>query len=86
MKNATTGRPKLWSWRQKLAGWLAVQLLSSGAGWAQGPPPLARLMVVRDSLGRLLTTKRRADTLQVVRLNTLGFVLRTNYPVLALAR
>jgi signal transduction histidine kinase len=63
-----------------LAGVLASLLLGSTAGWAQqGPPlPLARLAVVRDSLGRLLATNRRPDTLRVVRLNTLAFALRTN--------
>ncbi|RZK54375.1 MAG: hypothetical protein EOO59_11500, partial [Hymenobacter sp.] len=54
-------------------------VLSSGAVRAQGPPlPLARLAVVRDSLGRLLATDHRPDTLRVVRLNTLAFALRTN--------
>ena len=81
---------KKWKQRRRLAGWLAVLLLlSSATGWAQGPPlPLARLVVVRDSLDRLLAVERGADTLRVVRLNTLAFVLRTNEPLhsLALAR
>ncbi len=65
-----------WLWR---ASWLASLLLGGGAVRAQGPPlPLARLAVVRDSLGRLLATERRPDTLRVVRLNTLAFALRTN--------
>ena len=73
-------------WRQRLAGWLAVLLLASGAGRAQSLPlPLARLVVVCDSLGRLLATERGADTLRVVRLNTLSFVLRTNDPAYSLA-
>ena len=78
----TSGKEKgtrVSGWRP-LAGVLASLLLGSPAGWAQqGPPlPLARLAVVRDSLGRLLATDRRPDTLRVVRLNTLAFALRTN--------
>ncbi|RYZ50956.1 MAG: tetratricopeptide repeat protein, partial [Sphingobacteriales bacterium] len=67
-------------------GWLPLTsvllslLLGSQTGRAQqGPPlPLARLVVVRDSLGRLLAADHRPDTLRVVRLNTLAFALRTN--------
>jgi signal transduction histidine kinase len=40
--------------------------------------PLARLLVVRDSLTHLLARNQRPDTLRVVRLNTLAFALRTN--------
>ncbi|TDN36255.1 tetratricopeptide repeat protein [Hymenobacter sp. UV11] len=62
----------------RLAGALASLLLPATAH-AQGPPlPLARLAVVRDSLGRLLAADPRPDTLRVVRLNTLAFALRTN--------
>jgi len=58
---------------------LAGLLLRGGAAGAQGPPlPLARQAVVHDSLRRLLATDQRADTLRVVRLNTLAFALRTN--------
>ncbi|WP_210519308.1 tetratricopeptide repeat-containing sensor histidine kinase [Hymenobacter terricola] len=81
MKNATTERLKPGQWQPWLAGWLALLLLSSGGAGAQGLPlPLKRLVVVRDSLGRLLATERRPDTLRVVHLNTLAFVLRTNDP------
>jgi signal transduction histidine kinase len=40
--------------------------------------PLARLLVVRDSLTHLLAHDPRPDTLRVVRLNSLAFALRTN--------
>lgn len=57
-----------------LLGWL-----SAGTARAQGPPlPLARLAVVRDSLGHLLARDTRPDTLRVGRLNTLAFALRVN--------
>lgn len=47
--------------------------------WAQGPPlPLARVAAVRDSIGHLLATQPRLDTLRVGRLNALVFILRTN--------
>jgi signal transduction histidine kinase len=46
---------------------------------AQGPPlPLARVALVRDSIGHLLQSEPRLDTLRVNRLNTLSFLLRTN--------
>ena len=61
-------------------------LLGSGAARAQGPPlPLARLRVLRDSLGQLLARDPNPDTLRVVRLNTLAFALRTNEPGESLA-
>jgi len=45
----------------------------------QGQPlPPARQTVVHDSLHWLLATDQRANTLRVVRLNTLAFALRTN--------
>jgi signal transduction histidine kinase len=54
-------------------------VLGSGVAQAQGPPlPLARVAVVRDSIGRLLLAEPRPDTLRVRRLNTLSFLLRTN--------
>lgn len=50
-----------------------------GPAQAQGPPlPLARVAVVRDSIGHLLTAELRPDTLRVGRLNALAFLLRTN--------
>ncbi len=53
-------------------------MLSSVAR-AQGPPvPLARMTVMRDSIGRLLATQPRLDTQRVGRLNSLAFLLRTN--------
>jgi signal transduction histidine kinase len=66
---------------------LALLLLVGGrAARAQGPPvPLARQCVLRDSLGYLLARDTRPDTLRVVRLNTLAFVLRTNEAAQALA-
>ncbi len=57
--------------------WLG--LLLGGAARAQGPPvPLARMVVIRDSIGRLLATQPRLDTQRVGRLNALAFLLRTN--------
>lgn len=57
--------------------WLC--LLLGGAARAQGPPvPLARMVVIRDSIGRLLATQPRLDTQRVGRLNALAFLLRTN--------
>jgi signal transduction histidine kinase len=63
----------------RLASGLATLLLGGQAAWAQGPPlPLARVVVVRDSITRLLATDLRPDTLRVRRLNILAFALRTN--------
>jgi signal transduction histidine kinase len=70
----------------RVGGWLSLAsvlvsaLLGSQTSWAQQGPPLslARLAVVRDSLGQLLAADRRPDTLRVLRLNTLAFALRTN--------
>jgi tetratricopeptide (TPR) repeat protein len=54
-------------------------LMGTGTARAQGPPlPLARLRVLRDSLGQLLGRNTRPDTLRVSRLNTLAFALRVN--------
>jgi hypothetical protein len=53
--------------------------MASGEARAQGPPlPLARVQVLRDSIGLLLARALQLDTLRVVRLNTLAFALRTN--------
>jgi signal transduction histidine kinase len=76
LAKAAWARVNSWQW---LAGSLLSLLLSAGAVWAQGPPiPLARVVAVRDSIGRLLAADTRQDTLRVNRLNNLAFVLRTN--------
>lgn len=57
--------------------WLG--LLLSSVAQAQGPPvSLARMAVLRDSIGRLLAAQPRSDTQRVGRLNALAFLLRTN--------
>lgn len=57
--------------------WLSLVL--SGVAQAQGPPvPLARMVVMRDSIERLLAAQPRPDTQRVGRLNILAFILRTN--------
>lgn len=58
---------------------ILTTVLPGGLAWAQGPPlPLARVVVVRDSIERLLAAEPQPDTVRVVRLNALAFLLRSN--------
>jgi signal transduction histidine kinase len=77
----STASPSGGPWRTLIGVVLLCGLLMSAAGpaRAQGPPlPLARLRVLRDSLGQLLARDTRPDTLRVSRLNALAFALRVN--------
>ena len=66
--------------RGRLLGLLLGLAGLPAQGQGQAPPVLSlpRLQVVRDSLTHLLARDPQPDTLRVMRLNTLAFILRTN--------